>query len=386
MRHFKRGGIALVTTFFGSQLIRAVARSDNLCYFFFFKDNDEQNNTAIALCALLHQFFWAHNGLLQKHVAPAVKKCRVVLKNEFEELWRILISVMPDPSAGNVICILDALDECRQPDQDKLITYLKRFYSRLSHKPTRSSKLKFLVTSRPYSEIEREFSGLTLDVPTIRLAGEEESDKISHEIGIVIGAKVKEIGKKRKLAEDVQFSLQRRLCEIPNRTYVWLNLTLNEVEKGMGKTQKKLLKVIDTLPRTVEEAYEKILGEFMQEQARTVLQIIVAARRLLTLSEIDVALEIEPESTSYEDLDLEGEESRKEWIRDCCGLFISVVYSRVYLIHQTAKEFLVRKSNESPGPQGWHHSVDLHDALRVLSGKCITYLNLREVRQIQVPT
>ncbi|KAF2494972.1 hypothetical protein BU16DRAFT_590252 [Lophium mytilinum] len=328
-----------------------------LCHFFF-KDNQEQNNTATALCAILHQFFCAHDDLLHKHAAPAVKKCGGAMKLEFEELWRIFIAAATDPSAGSVVCVLDALDECQKSDRDKLITCLERFYNRLSKSSVPGSKLKFLVTSRPYSEIGRRFSSLTYDVPTIRLAGEGESEKISLEIGIVMKAKVEEIAKKRRLAEDVRSSLHRRLSRVPNRTYLWLHLTLDEVEEGLGKTQKKLLKTINTLPRTVEEAYEKILAKCVQEHAKTVLQIILVAQRPLTLSEIDVALAIEPESTCHEDLDLEGEQGRKEWLRDACGLFISVVDSRVYLIHQTAKEFL-----------SWHHSIDLHDANLVLSMK-----------------
>lgn len=40
------------------------------------------------------------------------------------------MSAGTDPSAGDVICVLDALGECRQFHQKKLITYLERFYSR----------------------------------------------------------------------------------------------------------------------------------------------------------------------------------------------------------------------------------------------------------------
>ncbi|KAF2184492.1 hypothetical protein K469DRAFT_186225 [Zopfia rhizophila CBS 207.26] len=361
------------------------AESVTLCYFFF-KDNDEQNNTAKALCALLHQLFWAHEGLLQKHIASAVKKCGQALKNNFEELWQIFISAATNPSAGGVICILDALDECQESDRNVLIAHLERFYSRSVDKSKRGSKLKFLVTSRPYNEIERGFSRLIQSIPTIRLAREEESEKISHEIGIVIEAKVKDIAEKRGLREDVRSSLQRRLCEIPNRTYLWLHLTLDQVEKAIGKTQKKLFNIIDTLPRTVEEAYEKILARCVQEEARRVLHIIVASQRPLTLSEIDVALEIELDSTCYEDLDSEGAGDRKGYIRESCGLFIIVVDSRVYLIHQTAREFLVRKKNEMSAPQGWRHSVDLQEAHRVLSMKCIIYLLFRELQEYRVPT
>lgn len=356
-----------------------------LCYFFF-KDNDEQNNTTTAFCALLHQFFCAHNSLLEKHVNSAMKKCGKALKNDFEELWRIFISAATDPSAGDVVCILDALDECQEYDRNKLIIYLERFYI---DGPKQGSKLKFLVTSRPYNEIELRFFNLTRKIPTIRLAGEEESEKISHEIGIVMKSKIKEIATTLELNEDVESSLHYRLQQIPNRTYLWLHLVLEEVSNSLGRTAKKLRRVLDTLPRTVEEAYENILRRCKQEEARRVLYIVVAARRTLTLSEIDEALEIRTDlaspSLSYVDLDCEGVKQRKIMIRNSCGLFISVVDSRVFLIHQTAREFLVRKSNEMAGPSGWKHSIDLQEAHRVLSEKCVTYLLLREFQDYQAP-
>lgn len=361
------------------------AESTTLCHFFF-KDNDEQDNIATALCALLHQFFCAHEHLLERHAASVAKKCGQTLKNEFEELWQVLISAATDPSAGDVICFLDALDECRQPDRDKLIVQLERFYSTALGKLKLESKLKFLVTSRPYDEIERRFRILTRQVPTIRLAGEEESEKISREIGAVMEAKVKEIAEELDLDEDVQSSLHDRLCEIPNRTYLWLHLILDEIKNALGQTKKKLLKAVDTLPRTVEEAYEKILAKCKQEEAKRVLQIIVAAQRPLTLSEIDVALEIGPRSISYKALDLEGDAKRKKWISKSCGLFVSIVDSRVYLIHQTAREFLIRENNEISGPQEWRHSIDLQKAHQVLSEICVTHLLFREFQEYRIPT
>jgi hypothetical protein len=152
--------------------------SATVCHFFF-KDNAEQCSTTTAICALLHQFFCVHDSLLQKHIASAVKRCGRVLKEDFEELWRIFISAATDPSASEVICVLDALDECRQFDQEKLIAHLEDFYNDSVPRSDQGSRLKFFVTSRPYPDIEDKFSTLTQSFSTIRLAGEDESEKIS---------------------------------------------------------------------------------------------------------------------------------------------------------------------------------------------------------------
>lgn len=357
--------------------------SSTICYFFF-KDNDEQNNTAAAICALLHQLFRAHPCLFERHAASTLKECGQSLKKEFEELWRILISASSDPSAGDIVCILDALDECQQSDRDKLIAQLEQFYRASLGQVKPETRLKFLVTSRPYFEIECRFRSLTSRVPTIRLAGEDESKRISHEIGIFIESKIKQLGEELGLSEQVQSSLQKRLSQVPQRTYLWLRLIFEEIENALSWAEPTLLRVVDQLPLTIEKAYENLLGKCkFKEKARLVLQIIVAAARPLTLSEMDIALAIasRPESQSYEDLTDREFEHRKTQIRNLCGLFVTIVDSRIYLIHQTAKEFLLGKKDEADLAQGWRHSIDLRQSHQVLAEICVAHLSFREFKK-----
>ena len=185
------------------------------------------------------------------------------------------------------------------------------------------SRLKFFVTSRPYQEIERRFSKLSKCIPKIRVAGEKESKAISREINMVIKAKVKRIGEDLDLSKTVQSSLQNRLSEIPHRTYLWLKLVEAQIRESAGETETKLLKLIEELPTTVYKAYEKLLEKCSSKnKARKIFHIILAARRPLTLQEMDVALEVRPGSKSYDELDLEGQ-NIESYIRNLCGLFLT---------------------------------------------------------------
>jgi hypothetical protein len=113
---------------------------------------------------------------------------------------------------------------------------------------------------------------------------------------------------------------------------------------------------MEDFSQTFEELYGKVLEKCAQEEARRALQIIVAAQRPLSRCELDVAFEIGPDTESCRDLNTEGDKNRKSWARATCGLFVSVVDSRVFLIHQTATEFLLRYRNDSPRPQKWKHT------------------------------
>ncbi|KAJ5827902.1 hypothetical protein N7447_004665 [Penicillium robsamsonii] len=362
--------------------------SATICYFFF-KDNEEQNSTVTALCALLHQLFSTKPDQFRNHAENAIRKQGERLRFSFEPLWELWISSASDPGSGEIICVLDALDECRQPDRDRIIQELVEFYTISQERPTGKSRLKFLVTSRPYVEIERRFGKLTYQFPSIRLAGEEEWRCISEEIGVVIDAKVDEIAIERGLTDDVREALKRRLSEGQNRTYLWLHLTLEVLRDCLGQTKSKLLRHIDQLPDSVEQAYDEILRRCSNKNkpdARRLLEILVAAQRPLDLAEIDVALEVRTNFRSCCDMDLEGQAHRKKWIRDACGLFVSILDSRVHLIHQTAREFLLRQADEEVAAGTWRHSIDLQNAHSGLAKLCIKYLLSSDFRrQYQEP-
>ncbi|CAI7613125.1 unnamed protein product [Penicillium pancosmium] len=350
--------------------------SATICYFFF-KDNEEQNSGATAICALLHQIFCAKIYLFQKHAQRVIYQEAEWLKRNFESLWKLLHTVALDPSSGDIICVIDALDECRQPDRNRLIEELERAYQISRERPNGEFKIKFLVTSRPYGDIERRFGKMTRQCPSIHLSGEGEWSFISREIDMVMNARVDEIVFERDLADCIGDALKHRLSEVQNRTYLWLHLTLDFLRDFHGHTKAKLLRGIDKLPDSVDHAYEKILhrcNSRYQGEGKRLLEIIVAAHRPLTISEIDVALEIHPSSRRLDELDLEGPTKRKQWIHDACGLFVSIVDSRVYLIHQTAREFLLQQGPETAVAGTWRRSIDLQAAHLSFAKLCISYL------------
>jgi hypothetical protein len=118
-------------------------RSAIICYFFF-KDQD-RNNAKQALCALLHQLL-LHKRPLIKHAKLAFESHGENLPKLFSELWSVLITAAADPEAGEIICVLDTLDECEQSEMEIFTGALAKYFRSSS---SRSSKLKFLLMSRP---------------------------------------------------------------------------------------------------------------------------------------------------------------------------------------------------------------------------------------------
>ena len=350
------------------------------CFFFFKDDNEKQKNINYALSALLHQLFSQKRSLLHHALQEYEAEGAPKLTQSFHKLWSILLKAASDPNAGEIVCILDALDECEESGRHQIIEALSTLYKQttLSGQSTSglsASQLKFVVTSRPYHDIERRFTALTHQFPTIRLQGEHESEAISREISVVIKWKVSELGIELRLDPSEQATLEDELLRMEHRTYLWLRLILEVIRDETVPTKKRLKQIINAIPTTVDEAYEAILSKIREkdhQRAQKLLGIVVVAARPLTLKEMNFALAIDESSRSYEDLDLEEEERFKTTIKHLCGLFVNVVDQRVYLIHQTAKEFLIGKAEGSIGR--WKNSVNLVEAELLMAEICIAYL------------
>ncbi|KAH7261575.1 nucleoside phosphorylase domain-containing protein [Fusarium tricinctum] len=295
-------------------------QSVTICYFFF-KDQD-QNTVRQALCALLHQLF-SLKPLLIDHAMPQFRKDGQGLINSTESLWKILRNSIRDPQAGPVIIVLDALDECAEPEFADL---MRNVESQFRSDHLGYGNLKYLLTCRPYDQIVSKFRVLLDSFPNIHIPGEEESEMISKEVNHVIRRRIDQLAIEKRFSVKIKNHLGKRLQEATHRTYLWVYLVFDYLQKNdFKKTLRGSESAVATLPTSVNEAYEKILSKTNDSpMVRKTLSIILAASRQLTLSEMNVALNIEDESQSIDDLDLEADEDFKTRLRSWCGLFISI--------------------------------------------------------------
>jgi ankyrin repeat protein len=352
----------------------------SICYFFF-KDNGEQNNLATALCAILHQLFSQQPNLL-RYALPSWERNGNKLQQEAAELWRIFIAATSDPASANTICVLDALDECHPDDQSRLIHRLEDFCHRTDSSPL-ETWLKFLITSRPYDEVKDQFKAITDSFPHIHLKGEEENDQIREEVNLVVRIRVKELAETASLSSDVQQRLEHQLLQMEHRTYLWLYLAIDDIRTTLKYSLLPAEESIRLIPPSVDAAYEKILARVPSNQVDTVrkiLQIIVGARRPLTTQEMAMSLGIalSPRSQTAAEAGINPVRLAKR-IRQLCGLFVFINNSKIYLIHQTAREFLICRDLAS-NPTSIY-SFKQTDAEKLMSQVCLQYLLMDDLEQ-----
>jgi hypothetical protein len=173
--------------------------------YFCFKDDVDCRKGADALCAILHQLFTTHSDLFNRHALKRWKHYgETGFRSQFGVLWDILMDVTSDSDAGHVTCIMDALDECESASRKALIEKPSCFHRAGN---TTQSKIRFIVTSRPYADIQGEFGyNRVSDLPSIHLKGEEESETIKHEIDLYIDDQIPRIAcaSNPPLSEDIQ--------------------------------------------------------------------------------------------------------------------------------------------------------------------------------------
>ena len=347
-----------------------------ICYFFFKDVSPDSRSIAKALSAILHQIFTKIPGLV-KHALALFDENGDELSSMFSTMWEILENAASDTMAGEIVCVLDALDECEEAQQITLIERLKTFYGRAENSDLPKQKLRFLLTSRPYRNIRTQFHSLIQHFPTIHLSGDDESDLIKEEIDLVIKSKVSAIASERCFDRETEEYLLKQLLNIENRTYLWLHLILDQIRNSDNAGNKKAIrKEIQAIPQSVSKAYEAILAKTKDKPLATkLLHIIVGAGTALTLEELNLAMSIEEDSRSYKDLELESAGAFEMRVKSICGLFIYTDRSKVFLIHQTAKEFLRWNEDTSENSAGmWQHSLKPVESNSLLAGICVSLL------------
>lgn len=360
--------------------------SATVCHFFFKDGNEGQKLGANAVSAILHKLFKDAPKSLMQHALPSHRNCGKRLAQDFLELWKILTNCAQSDEARQIICILDALDECEPRSRNELIFHLKQFYADQQNTSAKASKLKFIITSRPYDDLEIQFARFAT-VNYIQFHGDDKSAEISREIDFVIDELVEEVA--GTFSGDDQESLKSHLKRMENRTYLWLHLTFDIIRQSPSEFGRpcEIGELLSILPSEVADAYDKILNRSRnKERTETILHIVLAAEKPLTLHEANNALAMAfalqkknspPPPTSVEiEKQLWPDDTFKSVVTNLCGLFVSVYDEKLVFIHKTARDFLVGPRSEQ---NAWQGRFDLPKSHSVMSSICIRYLLLRDL-------
>ncbi|MBE3041069.1 hypothetical protein IMZ48_00465 [Candidatus Bathyarchaeota archaeon] len=323
-----------------------------ICYFFFKDGFDDQKFATTALCCILRQLFRQRPECFSDTILTKLEEDKKSVQGNreppasFHDLWNIFIAAVTGYPGGEIVCVIDALDECAKMGRNHLIDAVVEFYlNNTTHAPA----VKFLLTSRPYLEIHERFEDLEREIPTIHLSGESEEQvrEITLEIDLVIRSRIEGM---RRLGQKEKVVLLEELTKVENRTYLWVHLVFDQIEESSLLSRGRIQSTVNKIPQTVDEAYERILTNSRDPGlARKLLHIVLAAKRPLTMPEMAVALAIGPAHESWDDfeLDLVSEDKFHQDVREICGLFVVQVDEEISEIKKKMKD---QSKSSTPAP------------------------------------
>jgi hypothetical protein len=260
--------------------------------------------------------------------------------NAFVALSKILGDMLQDPTVTKAYIIIDALDECETGLQ-QLLDVVRN--------ASASPRVKWIVSSRNKKEIEQQ---LSLDDSRTRLSLElkHNAEHVSHAVDLYIDDKVSRLPSLQHdsvIQEQVRDLMRRRA----NGTFLWVALVLKELETVESWD---VLQVVEEMPTGLEDLYDRMIQQIRQcrrknpELCRLVLSAATLAYRPLRLIEIGVLSGLPKEDFSMT--------KNIERIVDMCGSFLTVRDDYVYLIHQSAKDYLSGKARDTIFPSGSGHA------------------------------
>jgi hypothetical protein len=357
-----------------------------VCYFFFKEDNSEQNDAIHAISAILHQIYTAQPWLLGQVTGQFLEEGKSMLRS-FNSLWKLLDTSTTNYSSRDVILVFDGLDECEPSTRQQLLQSLTRFYSaREGSCLTQPPYVKTIIASRPGNDIKHSFDIL----PTIRLRGEDEPEAISQDVELVIEHHI-ENATRRGIPREVLADVRAGLIKGADRTFLWTTLVIDLLQTKKGASKRELIDILDARG-DIFQIYDRLLDHSSDApQARRLLQIVVGAIRPMTLSELSVAMAVNSDQMTFEDLKLDVVHNFEERAKELCGHFIRIVRETVYLVHQTAREFLLVQTHGAHQtealvpfprtPEGkWQKSIVLKRAHHEVLNICLQYLSLLNVK------
>ena len=261
--------------------------------------------------------------------------------------------------------------------------------------------LKVIICSRPDNNIKNMCGKLLTIWPTPDTnhlsAGENyrlevEPEDTEHDLRLVIEYDLEELAQQGLLSPRTKDMLHKLLSASAGQTFLWVSLIMTLITEATenGASEHELISLLDD--KSIDSLYAKFLDKCLQkegikEKAQIVLQILVAAKRPLSVFEIDVALSIRTSSKCLDDLRPYLHVCPENYVRQLCGHLVKCRQKIVYFVHQTAKEFLIchglgAETNVQQDLGPLYHSIQLPVAHAILSDICCQYLFFADFQDV----
>ncbi|KAL9083489.1 MAG: hypothetical protein Q9165_008516, partial [Trypethelium subeluteriae] len=336
-----------------NELEKSIAETGFLSYFFCQATDSRINNATAVLRGLMYLLIERCPSL----ISYIQRKYDNAGERAFEgaNAWYALDEVftnilqdpiLQDPSAVDVYFVIDALDECGTERNDLL-----KFVARSS---TLSSRIKWIVSSRNWPEIENELK----KAPDLRrLSLELNTDSIARAVKKYCELKVLRLAKDKGYNEETQNHVLNHFSINSDNTFLWVALACKNLEElDPDLPSSMILDRLKQFPPGLNELYHRMLRQICEQDEQVadlykrILALIAIVYRPITLKELSPLVEGLESSAPASLCGIIGR----------CGSFLAVQEGIIYFVHQSAKDYLMEKAHGkvfASGTAGTHFTI-----------------------------
>jgi len=327
-------GKTMMSVFLTEELEENTSCTDGAGLLFFFcSAQDEKRNTGVAvLRSLVHQIVTMRPQLV-RHALPYFEKEEQTQQtlSSLETLWIIFTKLLADAELGRMFCVLDGLDECEESTLRVLVPRLMGLHARGAPSPT-YGEFKLAIISRDMPGLQ----GCT----RIRLDPDND-EKVVCDIELFVSARVDELSRIEGFNDDFRSSLQTALLARAEGTFLWVGFAMHELQQE--RTCTAILKALEDLPSGLPAIYSRMLLRIpakQREMSHVILRWVAIAARPLQLQELATAVGLQITLPQ-----LSVEQATRDAITHC-GPLLKVQEQEVSLVHQSARDYLLRKERD----------------------------------------
>ena len=371
--------------------MRSYQRHVVTCFFFWDDKYALQKNAVALLRGILFQIF-RHRQNLSVHALTSWSDTAGKAFEEASVLWRICTACFDDPLLGELVCILDALDECQASERSQLMKWIAQYFR---NRPPNTNRVKFILTSRP----EITMSDILDDSASrIKLEIRTDKDWLSVDIENFIDHEIETLPALRNLPEASRRRLRDRLVQNADRTFLWASLVLQKIPLEVQLSEDGFATMLSRIPDRLEQLYRDILmsiPEGNRDKAKKMLSILTMAQNPLSQEKLQECWAIEQHHESVHHMISNQEPDIRRTVALLCGQFVRWEKPKqklrgetnkgnsseeCRLVHQSAKEFLLMNTNHTPMPltgQPWY-ILNVAEAASLMASKCVWFANLED--------
>jgi len=325
-----------------------------LLSFFFCQSTDSRINSATAVLRGLIYLLVNQQPSLASHLR---KKYDQAGQSVFEDanawvaLSDIFTNMIQDPDLKMACLVIDALDEC--------VADLPKLLDLVIHTSALSARFKWLLSSRNEMHIEQKLRCVDAKA-RLSLELKQNAEQVSRAVDVYIDDKLSRLDSLEddSLRDQVRDILRRKA----NGTFLWVALVVQELEVPESWNP---LQLVEEAPPGLHQLYDRMMNQIHRrkrdsEVCRLLLSTACIAYRPLYLAEMGSLCGLSGKVSVLT--------KNARTITAMCGSFLTVRDDQVYLIHQSAKDYLSDKMRDTIFPsQGRIHHNMFSRSLKLMS-------------------